>query len=61
MPTYGKGVDIDETDTEIIIRFLKAGDFGPSASGKTNIIATSSGSVELDSGIIIGVNAYRRR
>ena len=61
MPIYGKGVDIDETAEEIVIRIRKDSGFGPSASGKTNIVATTSGNVELDSGVIVGVNAYRRR
>jgi len=34
-------------------------EFGLSKSGKTTIIATSSGNVELEDGIFLGMNVYR--
>lgn len=34
-------------------------EFGLSRSGKTTIIATSSGNVEVEEGIYLGLNVYR--
>jgi hypothetical protein len=35
-------------------------DFGPSKSGKTNVVASSRGNAQVGSdGVIIGVNIYR--
>lgn len=34
---------------------------GPSKSGKTTIIATSSGNQPLPGGAVIGLNVYRKR
>lgn len=56
----GKGVAIEETAEEVVIRFKKSNDFGKSASGKTNIVASTLGNVKLPSGITVGVNAYRK-
>lgn len=57
----GKGVEITEDAEFITVRFRRDGNFGPSASGKNNVVATTSGNVTLpESGIVVGVNAYRR-
>lgn len=34
-------------------------EFGPSKSGKTISIATTSGNVEVEEGIFVGLNVYR--
>ena len=34
-------------------------EFGLSKSGKTTIIATSSGNAEVEEGIFLGINVYR--
>lgn len=61
MQTYGKGVVVDESDPDVVvITFRKDGSFGKSGSGKTSIVATTSGNVQLDCGITIGLNAYRK-
>lgn len=57
----GKGVSVTETATEIVIRIPTGGNYGPSASGKTTIVASTQGNVTLPvSGVTIGVNAYRK-
>ncbi len=33
---------------------------GPSKSGKTTIVATTSGNAALEGGVIIGMNVYRK-
>lgn len=33
---------------------------GPSKSGKTMIVATTSGNAALEGGVIIGLNVYRK-
>lgn len=35
-------------------------DLGKSASGKTNIVSTTSGALKLDSGLVVSMNAYRK-
>ena len=55
----GKGITVEVKGDEVLVRFSAKGDFGPSKSGKTQIIATTSGNVTLANGITIGVNAYR--
>lgn len=61
MPLYGKGVEIEETADEVIIRFKKDNDFGLSATGKNRMVASTSGNVSLPCGIVVGLNAYRRQ
>jgi len=34
-------------------------EFGLSKSGKTTIIATSSGNAEIEDGVFLGINVYR--
>lgn len=52
-------VTITEEGSEIVIRFDKRGNFGPSKSGKTNIVASTSGFVDVG-GIGISLNATRK-
>ncbi len=35
--------------------------FGPSASGKTIIIASTEGNQPVDGGAVVGLNVYRKR
>lgn len=55
---YGKGIEVDESGEDIIIRFSKRGRYGLSKTGKTLIVASTSGNITLDCGVTIGVNAY---
>lgn len=56
----GKGVVVEVKGGKVIITFDENGDYGRSASGKTTIVATTSGNVTLSNGVTIGVNAYRK-
>ena len=42
-PGMFKNVQISETETDLIIRISKAGDFGLSTTGKTTIVASTGG------------------
>jgi hypothetical protein len=57
-----KGIDItvakDKKTATVTIDLTN--DFGPSASGKTVIVGTTGGNVELgETGVFVGVNAYK--
>lgn len=61
--SLGKNVDYTLTADGILTMTVDLnGDHGPSASGKTIVIATSSGNKEIagGSGAVIGFNAYRK-
>lgn len=58
----GENIQVETTDDEIIIRIKRDYDGGPSASGKTLIVASSKGNKQVtQDGIILGLNAYRYR
>jgi RNA 3'-terminal phosphate cyclase len=57
----GQGVTVSVKDNVCTISFSLNGDFGPSSSGKTNIVATTSGNVEIPgTGIKVGVNCFKK-
>ena len=59
-----KNVKIETTEKEIIIKIDPTVNLGPSRSGKTLIVGTTSGNqkIETPAGtVIVGVNAYRYR
>ncbi|NQV21852.1 MAG: hypothetical protein HQ511_10605 [Rhodospirillales bacterium] len=56
----------DDKTGEMVIRFkVRGAELHPSASGKTLIVATTSGNKKVDCGaegeIVLGLNAYRPR
>ena len=55
------GVNVDGTTLTLTIDLSRK--IGPSKSGKTTIIATTSGNKEIPdtNGAIIGLNVYRKR
>lgn len=55
-----KNISMKVKDTELIIVIDLSKRFGKSASGKTDIIATTAGNVEIEGqpGCKIGINAY---
>lgn len=60
--TAGKNVSmsVDEKGC-LTIKIDLTKDFGNSASGKTVIVGTTSGNVPIgDTGVTIGINAYRK-
>lgn len=57
----GKNVTLTVKGNVLTITVDLTKDFGPSASGKTKIVATTSGNIPVgDTGVILGLNAYRR-
>jgi hypothetical protein len=56
-----KNVEVEVKGTKLVITADLSKDFGPSSSGKTTIIATSAGNVEVAPGVFAGVNIYRKR
>lgn len=55
----GKNVEYTVEGNILTVRIDLAKDFGPSASGKTRIIATTAGNVALPGGAKVGINVYR--
>lgn len=58
-----KNVEIETKGTKIIITIDSANEFGPSASGKTIIIASTEGNqpVSVNGKVVtLGLNVYRK-
>ena len=64
MENIGKGVSYEiDNDGILTIKVDTKDDFGPSASGKSTIIASSSGNAKINiSGeeVFLGLNLYRK-
>ncbi len=57
-----KNVDIKVKGNIVTITLDTTQDHGPSASGKTNCVATTSGNLPIPgTDVILGLNAYRKR
>ncbi len=57
-----KNVELSVEGTMLTIKVDLSQDFGPSSSGKTNIIATTEGNVNLpDREEKIGLNIYKKK
>lgn len=56
---HGDNVQVETTDDYIIITIDRRQRFGPSASGKTIVVATTRGNARVTAdGIRLGLNAY---
>lgn len=57
-----KNVDVKVENDVLVIRISLKKEFGPSKSGKTIIVATTSGNQEVPgaNGLRLGLNAYRK-
>lgn len=55
----GKNVEYTVEGNILTMRIDLSKDFGPSASGKTRIIASTCGNAALPGGAKVGVNVYR--
>ncbi len=60
--SIGKNIKTTVEGNKLVIEVDLSKDFGPSASGKTIIVATSSGNtaVEGGGGVVLGLNLYRK-
>jgi ABC-type polar amino acid transport system ATPase subunit len=58
-----KNIDMIVEEQLLIIKIDLSKSFGPSASGKTTIIASTEGNQPIDSPhkAVIGLNVYKRR
>lgn len=52
------GIERDGDKLRITVDMSRV--LGPSKSGKTTIIATTGGNVQLDTGEFVGLNIYRK-
>lgn len=56
---HGDNVQVETTETHIIITIERKTRLGPSASGKTIVVASTRGNVRVTAdGIVLGLNAY---
>jgi hypothetical protein len=53
-----KNVEIEEKGNTITIKVDKSKTFGPSVSGKTIIVATTGGNIDIG-GVYVGLNVYK--
>lgn len=52
-------MEIREEGDEIVIRFKKEADLGPSRTGKTRVVASTFGNIQLAPGLYVGLTAFR--
>ena len=55
-----KNIELQVNGTILTITVDLTKNFGKSASGRTNIVATTEGAVALEDGTQVGVNIYRK-
>lgn len=55
-----KNVDIKVEGGKVVLTCDLSQDFGKSASGKTNIVASTEGAVSLPDGTQVSLNVYRK-
>jgi len=58
--TVGKGVNYSVKDGELTIVIDLTKEFGLSGSGKSVVIASTLGNMELPGGVKLGLNAYKK-
>lgn len=54
-------MSLDKQKTELIIKIDLTKEIGPSKSGKTTIIGTTSGNKHVIGDIFLGVNCYKKK
>lgn len=55
---FSDGLNIQETDEHIVVTIDKASNLGLSKSGKSQVVASTRGSIRVGA-LNLGVNAYR--
>ena len=55
-----KNIEQTIEDNILTLKIDLSKTFGPSSSGKTIIIASSEGNKQIEDGIYLGINVYRR-
>jgi len=56
-----KNVKIEKNGDELIVRVDLTKNFGDSKSGKSQVIASSGGNVEVSTGVKMGINVFRAK
>lgn len=56
---FGNGVNVEVTKKKVTVTFELDQDFGQSGSGKSTIVASTGGNVEIAPGVMMGLNVYR--
>lgn len=54
-----KNVEVEITDELVVVTMRKDGNWGRSSSGKSILVATTSGYVEVEPGLQLGLNMVR--
>jgi hypothetical protein len=54
-----KNIEIKKEKTLLHITIDLSKTFGPSKSGKTTIVASTEGNIDVGDGVKIGINAYK--
>lgn len=55
---YGNGVRVTMENGDVVVRFRADGNYGPSGTGKSMIVATTSGNAALPGGIRLTLTAF---
>jgi hypothetical protein len=55
----GRGIAIEIDGDMVTLKFDMSKSIGKSKSGKTTLIASSGGNVEIATGVKLGLNCYR--
>ena len=53
-------VELKQTGSKLVITIDLTANQGPSKSGKTTLIATTSGAIKLPSGEYVNLNVYKK-
>lgn len=59
--TIGNGVDVEYDDETLTITIDLTKTYGESGSGKSIIIASTKGNKDLENGVTVGLNIYRKK
>jgi len=60
MESFGRGIKGVVKDNILLLEIDLTGDYGASASGKSQTIATTSGNIPVMGDIKLGINCYRK-
>ena len=55
-----RNINIEHDAKSLIIKVDLDGDYRPSKSGKTDILASTEGAILLSSGLVLNLNCYRK-
>ena len=56
-----QNIEISKDGSILTVKIDVSKEFGPSKTGKTTIIASTQGNIEVGEGVVLGVNCYKRK